>query len=77
MNNKKPSVYRGLEGPEQALNFRWAGGDDGIRTRGLSLAKAALSQLSYIPTWKVKSRIALLPNRVKNGMKKPLKVHKD
>ncbi len=25
------------------------GGDDGIRTRDLSLAKAALSHLSYIP----------------------------
>ena len=26
------------------------GGDDGIRTHGLSIANAALSQLSYIPT---------------------------
>ena len=28
----------------------YSGGDDGIRTRGLRLAKPALSQLSYIPT---------------------------
>jgi hypothetical protein len=26
-----------------------SGGDDGTRTRGIRLAKAALSQLSYIP----------------------------
>src|SRR5262249_39114950 len=31
------------------FSFRLACGDDGIRTRGLRLAKPALSQLSYIP----------------------------
>ena len=31
------------------------GGDEGIRTLGLCLAKAALSQLSYIPLSKCKS----------------------
>lgn len=29
--------------------YKANGGDDGIRTRGLRLAKPALSQLSYIP----------------------------
>ena len=30
-------------------SFTERGGDDGTRTRGIRLAKAALSQLSYIP----------------------------
>ena len=32
------------------LYLKLFGGDDGIRTHGLSVANAALSQLSYIPT---------------------------
>ncbi len=31
------------------ISLRSPGGDEGIRTPGLRLAKAALSQLSYIP----------------------------
>ncbi len=42
--NEKKAVRRLSDGLEGS-----SGGDDGIRTRGLSLAKAALSQLSYIP----------------------------
>ena len=32
------------------ISLRSPGGDEGIRTPGLRLAKAALSQLSYIPS---------------------------
>ena len=37
----------------QALppSFHWLSGDEGIRTPGLRRAKAALSQLSYIPEY--------------------------
>ncbi len=41
------------------------GGDEGIRTPGLRLAKAALSQLSYIP--KAECLNALIPS----GMSRP------
>ena len=36
------------------FGFSRSGGDDGGRTRDLSVANAALSQLSYIPTPKTK-----------------------
>ena len=29
----------------------FSGGDDGVRTHDLRLAKPALSQLSYVPVW--------------------------
>ena len=38
-----------------------SGGDDGTRTRGIRLAKAALSQLSYIP---VLAGLLIFPVRV-------------
>ena len=42
---------RVINHPAQLIDF--IGGDDRDRTDGLSLAKAALSQLSYIPTSRV------------------------
>ena len=42
-----------------------SGGDDGTRTRGIRLAKAALSQLSYIP---VLAALLIFPVRVLVGL---------
>jgi hypothetical protein len=36
---------------KKIIAFVWLSGDEGIRTPGLRRAKAALSQLSYIPRW--------------------------
>ena len=36
--------------PLKSLPFVFSGGDDGDRTHDLSIANAALSQLSYIPS---------------------------
>jgi hypothetical protein len=40
-----------------------SGGDDRDRTDDLSLAKAALSQLSYIPTWRLYSVFRMVCQR--------------
>ena len=48
--------YRGQCTHRRAMPLRRrgkAGGDSGTRTRNLGIANAALSQLSYIPTWQV------------------------
>lgn len=46
LDNQKPTLLRCFP---QLRGFK-NNGDNGIRTRGLCVANAALSQLSYIPT---------------------------
>ena len=43
-------VFKKMAGLLRACHLVFSGGDDGDRTHDLSIANAALSQLSYIPS---------------------------
>ncbi len=48
--NKKPAISNGFSTSSHFLGL-CLGGDEGDRTPDLGIANAALSQLSYIPTF--------------------------
>ena len=68
LETKHPGpLFRG-----QGLNIEDSGGGDGIRTHGLSIANAALCQLSYTPVEEVRivdgSRRPFLQRRLQPGL---------
>ena len=58
--------------PEKDARWQIHGGDEGIRTPGLCLAKAALSQLSYVPGNGAVDIVAI-PTPLVNTKSRPLR----